>query len=347
MGLRLSLWICRYPLPAKQGQTAAVVIHMYSSVNHTGRTQMSVRWAALAEPMSAGSTPETVPIPASSLSASLPPAEHQRRELQDGLKVGWSLWSYNMLSVVRLPDSSVLTTVICQLSTQKCLEATHIEDTAASIRVGVFANDASYWQYYLEYQGLNISLSFAGGTGPLTALFEPLGCDTPSVNCSDYALVGTARFAWFRRGTVSSSPTQGTLTYTPLGMNPRKLSFTSPNDDALRLPSGVVDGATFVAVPLTDAVGVQESTTDATPPSISGIKATIAAARAKEYGTYAKFGALASVAEGIQAAVMWNYIYVPAEYGPLLPVSRQWNFVKHPVNLDWGYVIFDWDNYVS
>ena len=25
---------------------------------------------------------------------------------------------------------------------------------------------------------------------------------------------------------------------------------------------------------------------------------------------------------------MWNYIYTPAEYGPFLPVSRAWNFVK-------------------
>ena len=41
---------------------------------------------------------------------------------------------------------------------------------------------------------------------------------------------------------------------------------------------------------------------------------------------------------------MWNYIYTPAEYGPFLPVSRAWNFVKGNVNLDWAYVIFDWDN---
>ena len=46
-------------------------------------------------------------------------------------------------------------------------------------------------------------------------------------------------------------------------------------------------------------------------------------------------------AEGLQAATMWNYIYTPAEYGPFMPVSRQWDFVKFPVNLDWGYVIFD------
>ena len=45
--------------------------------------------------------------------------------------------------------------------------------------------------------------------------------------------------------------------------------------------------------------------------------------------------------EALQAATMWNYIYTPAEYGPFMPVSRQWDFVKFPVNLDWGYVIFD------
>jgi len=34
---------------------------------------------------------------------------------------------------------------------------------------------------------------------------------------------------------------------------------------------------------------------------------------------------------------MWNYIYAPAEYGPILPVSRAWNFVKFSVNLDWAF----------
>ena len=28
----------------------------------------------------------------------------------------------------------------------------------------------------------------------------------------------------------------------------------------------------------------------------------------------------------------------------LTAADRQWDFVKFPVNLDWGYVIFDWDN---
>ena len=66
--------------------------------------------------------------------------------------------------VVRLPDSSTVTTALCQLSTQDCLLQTHIEDPAAQIRVGVFAADASYWQFYLGYalQGLFVLLGGGG-----------------------------------------------------------------------------------------------------------------------------------------------------------------------------------------
>jgi len=74
---------------------------------------------------------------------------------------------------VRLPDSACLTTALCKISTGKCLVATHIEDAAAQIRVGVFATDASYWQYYLGYQGVNVSISFSGGKGDLNMLAEP------------------------------------------------------------------------------------------------------------------------------------------------------------------------------
>jgi hypothetical protein len=70
----------------------------------------------------------------------------------------------------------------------------------------------------------------------------------------------------------------------------------------------------------------------------------VTAARAAELARYPAYGEQAEVKEALQAATMWNYIYTPAEYGPFLPVSRAWNFVKGNVNLDWAYVIFDWDN---
>jgi len=56
--------------------------------------------------------------------------------------------------------------------------------------VGVFATDASYWQFYLGYKGVNVSLSYSGGTGPLNMLAEPIGCSAAgAANCSDFALV--------------------------------------------------------------------------------------------------------------------------------------------------------------
>lgn len=56
--------------------------------------------------------------------------------------------------------------------------------------MGVFATDASYWQFYLGYKGVNVSLSYSGGTGPLNMLAEPIGCSAAgAANCSDFALV--------------------------------------------------------------------------------------------------------------------------------------------------------------
>ena len=66
--------------------------------------------------------------------------------------------------------------MLCRLSSGRCLNTTHIEDGAASIRVGPFAVDQSYWQFYLGFEGANLSLSYTGGNGTLHVLAEPLGC---------------------------------------------------------------------------------------------------------------------------------------------------------------------------
>ena len=66
--------------------------------------------------------------------------------------------------------------------------------------------------------------------------------------------------------------------------------------------------------------------------------------RDAELDRYKAYGDLADVKEAVQAATLWNYIYHPAEYGPMLPVSRSWDFVGGAANSDWSYVIFDWDN---
>lgn len=252
-----------------------------------------------------------------------------------------------MLGVIRLPDSSCITTAICQLSSAKCLVATHIEDSAAQIRVGVFATDASYWQFYLGYEGVNVSLAYTGGVGGLNVLVEPIGCS--SANCSDYAVVVLPRFAWFRQGDVRADAKSSSIILSPMGMPSRELSFTRVDNITIANPSVMGPSIEQLAFGLGNGpVGIQEKMIDQVSgsrrPTIDEIEAIIAKARAKEYARYAAYGHLADVKEAVQAATMWNYIYTPAEYGPILPVSRSWDFVKHPVNLDWGYVIFDWDN---
>merc|ERR1719436_1596376 len=48
---------------------------------------------------------------------------------------------------------------------------------------------------------------------------------------------------------------------------------------------------------------------------------------------------------GTQAGVMWNLIFTPVDMA-LLPVSRGWDFAKR-THSDFGYVIFDWDNFYA
>ena len=54
-------------------------------------------------------------------------------------------------------------------------------------------------------------------------------------------------------------------------------------------------------------------------PSLGALRSLLATALATEVATYAKYGQLATVKEGVQAAVAWNLIYTPCE-GAILPV---------------------------
>ena len=44
----------------------------------------------------------------------------------------------------------------------------------------------------------------------------------------------------------------------------------------------------------------------------------------------------------VQAAVMWNAVWLPAEQSPVLPVDRHWDLSKGPANPDWSYTMFQW-----
>eukprot|EP00440_Ansanella_granifera_P056074 gb/GFBE01060778.1/.p1 GENE.gb/GFBE01060778.1/~~gb/GFBE01060778.1/.p1 ORF type:complete len:828 (+),score=155.91 gb/GFBE01060778.1/:1-2484(+) len=337
-----------YPLRGSKEKAVPLVIHIYNSLTNATAGEsltISVKWMRLKEAVPASQAPRAEQVPGSALLPGLPKLELQRRELQQSLRQGWNTWSYNMLGVVKLPESCDVTTALCKKSTGECLLDTFIEDPAASIRVGMFATDLSYWQFYLGFKGLNVSMSYSGGHG-LSWLAEPVNCD--SVDCSDYAIVVLPSFKWERVGSVSVAQDNASISFSPLGMEPIILRMTRPGI-AMDVSKSVPDSLPHIVLPLGQgAVGFQANT--AAMPVVADVRTAIQSARAREVARLEKFtgdkegGDLYTTKEGLQAATMWNYIYTPAEYGPILPVSRSWDFVTQPMNDDWAYVIFDWDN---
>lgn len=307
------------PLVGTQGQSVPVLVHVYSNAgaaNDTtgeGQLHVDIKWQILQAPSDRTlSNAPVTPVPTSALLPTLPAVEVRRRALQDGLKNGWNVWSYNMLSAVRLPQSCGITTAICQLSSGKCLENTHIEDPAASIRVGPFATDLSYWQFYLGFAGINVSISVLGGEGPLSILADPVNCEGDTrANCSDYALVVSARFYWYRNGTVDVDEDKGAIAMNAFGLDGLRVQTTAPGQH-VPLPEDIA-AQPHVAVTFDKgAIGIQE----AAAPSLPAIESAVAKAKAAELARYAKYGSLAEVKEAVQAATMWNYIYTPAGWSP-------------------------------
>ena len=152
------------------------------------------------------------------------------------------------------------------------------------------------------------------------------------------------RYLWFRGGDVAVDAASGAVTLSPRGhATPTVVSPTRSPTAGLQLPAPLA-AAPHAAYSLGGGrpLGLREGGGGA--PSLDAVRTVVRAARATELARYAAYGEHAEVKEALQAATMWNYIYTPAEYGPFLPVSRAWNFVKGNVNLDWAYVIFDWDN---
>ena len=132
------------PLPG--GTAMPVVIHVYAksdapgTVTSNATAGVAIRWAMLQAPLAAGAKPPYQSVPASALSPASSAVELRRRQLQKGLASGWNTWSYNMLEVVRLPQSFGLNTALCRLSSGHCLSATHIEDEAATTRTTPYAH---------------------------------------------------------------------------------------------------------------------------------------------------------------------------------------------------------------
>jgi hypothetical protein len=102
-----------------------VRMQLYHLAPSAGPSTASVAWCA-----DGGAS--CALLPTTSLSPALPAPEIQRRSLQRTLAQGWGNWLHrDILSVVLLPDSAVVTVMICQISTGVCLREVQIDQVHA------------------------------------------------------------------------------------------------------------------------------------------------------------------------------------------------------------------------
>ena len=308
-----------------------------------------LQWCSPAGP-SAGCAP--APLPASALSPGEPPAEASRAALQSALsRSGWGLWLHgDWLALVGLPSGAKLTLQLCRASTGACLETTRTAiEAPGRLRLGLHAHDRSIAQLSAALDALNATVTFLGGAAGAALLIEPAGdCGG---NCSDYYAVVTGSFAWGRAGGVQlqGSEEGAALLVSPVGLPAWRLVPTAP----------AAAGRAQAAPALTASLGggaiawVVEPESGAPlplPPSLAAVQAAAAAAAAAEAARYAPYGALAETAAAAQAAVAWNVIFLPAEAGPVAPVSRSWNLATlapAAARTDWCGVLFGWDSFFT
>ena len=101
----------RFMLRSKQANLP-VVAEIYHTTASSEPVVAELRWCE------EGVSTRCELLPAAALAPALPPAEQQRRALQRGMARGWGSWLHrDALSIALLPDSAVLTTMLCRIST--------------------------------------------------------------------------------------------------------------------------------------------------------------------------------------------------------------------------------------
>ena len=283
------------------------------------------------------------PLDAALLAPEIAPAERTRDALARSLARGWGLWNHNsLLDAVLLPEGSRVTAQLCRRSNGTCLTEAIIDDSSdGAVRPDVLAYDRSYARFYVAWGGANASVTLSGGDERLLVAVELEQC--VAANCSDFVVrfVGSACWAPTRAADVAVDG--AALRVAAPGL--RSVDLFLDERAAAASGGGGAAGADYLEAPLALGAPVGLSSGGALP--YADIADALAALREAELATYAPYGALAGVKRAMQAGVMWNLIWTPAEIGPLAPVSRGWDFTPAKNSSDFGYVIFDWDNFFA
>lgn len=212
------------------------------------------------------------------------------------------------------------------------------------VRVGGHAYDRSYAE--IELVSWNVSGKLLdlrlrwGQTKDKHLVWLCTTLSSSTADPSDFELRFVASYTWMRAGTAAASTSTAIgATFDSYGLGQTTLAVLSGHKVAVL--GNDLSPVAFATTPLATGKDVGLTSDPTTYNTAAAVKTVLDSAAAVQTAIYAKYGAEgAEVRRAVEAAVMWNFIYVPVEAGPFAPVSRGWSFAPSAVSHDWDYVIF-------
>ena len=225
---------------------------------------------------------------------------------------------------------------------------------AATARPGVHAWDRSYWQLYLSFRGLNVSLEWTGTSAGggydtdqrlsiLATVVAGGGSGAVAVNSSDFELAITGDFKFDRVGTAKLLPGKAGLLLRAYGLRnttARALTTVGTSGESLLLPAASTTNSGSTAMNQTMYLALKHgvaalTTAEATVvPSLAALQAQVAHA-----GALATFRlpppppATPSTTTAESSVLRSSQLNTTAELieaGEAMQAGLMWNVLWHP-----------------
>jgi putative isomerase len=257
-------------------------------------------------------------------------------QLQHRLAQGWNTWNTcSVLSHVLLPEGFALNLGIREYVGRKYLKEALIGRQKAEeehIHPGAHADDGSYSELNLKWQGIELLIQSAVEGEDLVLLVTPLSLH-PNTRKAPLLVVESG-ILWNRPGFVErlGERLEGHFEQRTIVVYGSKAS----------IPDAHIQAQTpYLSMPLDGMVGVSSDFSTGKRRTLGEMQILVEKKRAEHLQKFKAYGDLAEVAKAIQTAVAWDTVFEPEHERILSPVSRIWN-------MGWGgYVLFEWDNYFA
>jgi hypothetical protein len=320
------------------GQPYFLRVQFAKNVSSSVESAFAVTWAAVTPGGPPPASTAFVPIPQTALLAPSPDHPQMMRfAAQRKAASGWGAWHRpSALAATLLPEGATLTVGLCQVSVDACMDPTAVftpeqdrgqeePKSDAVSRPGVYAWDRSYWQLYLTWHGLNVSLEWSGTNANQLGGDQDVSVVATVVdgNASDFTLLLTGSFVFERGGDVETSDT--TVSLNPGGSLRRvAVAAFSGHGGASPLQRHAGEPTGSVRVSLMGSAAASTNLRQ-----FGAIVAAVNAARSAavfRVGQQSLAPGLQRAGTAMQSCLMWNVIYDPMETAPFVQVSRSFTF---------------------